>query len=170
MIEQEKIYNDSLKDNGLKFTKKYVALPNASEHETGLAIDLGVKDEDINIINPSFPSRGIALKFKKLAPFYGFILRYTKEKEKITQIAAEEWHFRYVGIPHAEIMQKYNFCLEEYLAYLKKHNIIYQNENYQYEISYLKYQENLYLNLTNNDFISGNNIDGFIITRRNVIK
>ena len=40
--EQVNIYNTSLKDNGEEFTRKYVALPNHSEHQTGLAIDLGL--------------------------------------------------------------------------------------------------------------------------------
>ena len=41
--EQTAIYDGSLKDNGEDFTRKYVALPNHSEHQTGLAIDLGLK-------------------------------------------------------------------------------------------------------------------------------
>ena len=46
---------------------------------------------------------------------YGFILRYNKDKESITGFLAEPWHFRYVGIEHAKIMQDENLCLEEYL-------------------------------------------------------
>ena len=44
--EQVNIYNTSLKDNGEDFTRKYVALPNHSEHQTGLAIDLGLNEKD----------------------------------------------------------------------------------------------------------------------------
>ena len=39
--EQQALYADSVRDNGLEFTQKYVALPGCSEHETGLAIDVG---------------------------------------------------------------------------------------------------------------------------------
>ena len=41
--EQKVIYNQSLKDNGKAFTEKFVALPGHSEHQTGLAIDLAMK-------------------------------------------------------------------------------------------------------------------------------
>ena len=46
---------------------------------------------------------------------YGFILRYTKEKEKITGFNAEAWHIRYVGENHALYMKEHDLCLEEYL-------------------------------------------------------
>ena len=45
--EQTAIYDGSLKDNGEDFTRKYVALPNHSEHHTGLAIDLGLNEKEI---------------------------------------------------------------------------------------------------------------------------
>lgn len=162
--EQKKLYQDSIEENGLEFTQKYVALPNASEHQTGLAIDLGLKQEVIDFICPSFPRDGICEEFRSLAPFYGFIERYTKEKEKITGISSEEWHFRYVGYPHSKIMEEKNMCLEEYIAYLKKFpfpkKLSYQN----YEISYIPYEENM--KIPKNVEISGNNQDGFIITRK----
>ena len=46
---------------------------------------------------------------------YGFILRYPKDKEDITGIIYEPWHYRYVGKEHAEIIMKNGLCLEEYL-------------------------------------------------------
>ena len=45
--------------------------------------------------------------------------RYQEGKEALTGIAPEPWHFRYVGLPHATIMNTHGFCLEEYLDYLK---------------------------------------------------
>ena len=53
--EQAAIYDGSLKDRGKEFTKKYVALPDHSEHQTGLAIDLGQNKEDLDFICPCFP-------------------------------------------------------------------------------------------------------------------
>lgn len=61
--EQTEIYNHSLKENGKDFTKKYVALPGHSEHQTGLAIDLGIREEEIDFIRPNFPYEGIAQEF-----------------------------------------------------------------------------------------------------------
>ena len=99
--EQRAIYSDSLKDNGPDFTRKYVALPNHSEHQTGLAVDLGLQKENIDFIRPDFPDEGICARFKAQAPSGGFIQRYKKGKENITGIADEPWHFRYLGCPHA---------------------------------------------------------------------
>ena len=48
---------------------------------------------------------------------YGFILRYPDDKQEITGIIFEPWHFRYVGVEHATIMTDQNLCLEEYLAH-----------------------------------------------------
>lgn len=164
--EQEKIFADSLKEKGETFTRKYVALPNASEHQTGLAIDLGLNEGEIDFIRPSFPHTGICNEFREYAKKYGFIERYKEDKKNLTHISAEEWHFRYVGYPHSEIIEKNNFCLEEYIDYLKQYRYgekFYQFQNY--EISYLPYQEDIELDLENSE-VSGNNIDGFIITRK----
>lgn len=65
--EQMDIYNDSLKDNGEDFTRKYVALPKHSEHQTGLAIDLGLNKEKIDFIRPDFPYDGICGTFRRFA-------------------------------------------------------------------------------------------------------
>ncbi|MFR8317288.1 MAG: M15 family metallopeptidase [Catenibacillus sp.] len=118
--EQIEIYEDSLKENGEAFTRKYVAWPGCSEHQTGLAIDVGLKAEHMDFIRPEFPWEGIGRIFRRLAPKYGFVQRYTKEKEVLTGIAEEPWHFRYVGCPHAQIMTERGLCLEEYIDENKK--------------------------------------------------
>lgn len=116
MEEQQAIYDKSLRDHGLEFTKKFVAAPGHSEHQTGLAIDLGLLQPEIDFIRPAFPYEGICQKFRELAPAYGFIERYPEGKEHITGIAHEPWHFRYVNTPHSEIMAFQGLTLEEYLA------------------------------------------------------
>ncbi len=118
--EQVQIYQDSLAENGADFTAKYVAKPGCSEHQSGLAIDLAKKTPEIDFICPDFPDTGICAEFRKAAVRYGFIQRYTAEKEHITGIACEPWHFRYVGYPHSEIMAQMNLCLEEYIDYLHR--------------------------------------------------
>lgn len=85
--EQEEIYAQSLLENGEAFTKSYVALPDHSEHQTGLAIDLGIKKETIDFIRPESLYTGICGEFRGMAVDYGFIERYGKDKEKITGIA-----------------------------------------------------------------------------------
>jgi hypothetical protein len=47
---------------------------------------------------------------------YGFIVRYTEDKEWITGIVDEPWHFRYVGTRVSLDMKNSGLCLEEYLG------------------------------------------------------
>ncbi len=118
--EQYQIYAESLKENGEHFTKSYVALPGHSEHECGLAIDVGENRQPIDFIRPSFPYKGACQEFRNKAPYYGFVQRYKKDKETITGIAHEPWHFRYVGFPHSLIMEEKGMSLEEYLQLLRQ--------------------------------------------------
>ena len=113
--EQQKIWDDSIRDNGYLFTRQYVAIPGCSEHETGLAIDLAAKSDHIDFIRPDLPDTGIYKEFRELAPSYGFILRYPSGKEHITKISEEPWHFRYVGTPYGVSIASRNLVLEEYL-------------------------------------------------------
>ncbi len=172
-IEQDRIYRDSIAKRGSKFTKKYVALPGHSEHQTGLAIDLGLNADEVDFISPEFPYDGICQQFREKAVQYGFVERYPKGKEKVTGIGHEPWHFRYVGYPHSEIMSEKNMTLEEYIKYIKTFS--YDNQ-YEYcgkngiktNIYYVgkSRADNTEIELGNAKVyqISGNNVDGFIVT------
>lgn len=170
--EQTNIYNSSVIVNGEEFTAKYVAEPNCSEHQTGLAIDLAKKAKNVDFICPEFPYEGICEIFRDVAKKYGFIERYKDEKKEITKISGEPWHFRYVGYPHAEIITKSNMALEEYIEFIKDYTYgenpyVYIKDGRKIEISYKAYEEeNTFIKLDDNDLylISGNNYDGFIIT------
>ena len=118
--EQQAIWNDTLAKEGEKFTRQYVALPGCSEHQTGLAIDLGLTADEIDFIRPEFPDDGVCGAFRQRAAEYGFVLRYPAGKESVTGIAHEPWHFRYVGISHARIMTDLALTLEEYVALLRR--------------------------------------------------
>lgn len=122
--EQMRIFEDSLKENGREFTEKYVAFPDHSEHQTGLAIDLAQNKPKIDFIRPDFPYEGICQKFREKMADFGFIERYPKEKQEVTGIGAEPWHFRYVGVPHARMMQKKGMALEEYVEWLKQFDLL----------------------------------------------
>ena len=170
--EQMKIYEDSLQENGTEFTRKYVALPGHSEHQTGLAIDLGLAKEEIDFIRPDFPYEGICEAFREIAPEYGLVERYAKEKEAITGIAWEPWHFRYVGIPHAELMRTNGLSLEEYTEFVKKYTReqpchVQQKNGTEIELYYVPMNaEKTQIAIPENDTyeISGNNVDGFVVT------
>ena len=115
---QEALYAACVQDNGLAFTQTYVALPGCSEHESGLAIDLGEARDEIDFLRPAFPDTGVCAAFRAAAPRYGFILRYPEGARHITHIGSEPWHFRYVGIPHAACIAQRGCTLEEYIGEL----------------------------------------------------
>lgn len=171
--EQEELWNQSLKESGIKFTKKYVAAPGCSEHQTGLAVDLGLKQESIDFIRPDFPYSGICQIFREKAPLYGFVERYPDGKKQITGIDHEPWHFRYVGTPHSEIMTKMGLTLEEYHQFLKQYH--YRENPFVLDESGRRIEVSFIPAGTDSDMlfeverdvpstISGNNTDGFIVT------
>lgn len=144
--EQIQIWDDTMAKEGEEFTRKYVAKPGHSEHESGLAIDLAENREEIDFICPKFPREGICQTFRKEAARYGFTERYPAGKEQITGIGAEPWHFRYVGYPHAMVMQEKEFTLEEYLAFLQENAsmerpYLFGEEDVQISIAYADMRE-----------------------------
>ena len=173
--EQEKIWNDTLAKSGLDFTKKYVAVPRHSEHQTGLAIDLAENKEQIDFICPHFPYTGICGEFRATAPRFGFVERYVSGKEQITGIGAEPWHFRYVGYPHSVIMAEKDIALEEYICFLKettdlRHPYIYNSSKAdKIEISYVFLDGGHSVKLDVSEMspymISGTNEGGAILSR-----
>lgn len=172
--EQQEIWDKSLFESGREFTEKYVAFPGHSEHQTGLAIDLGLKQPVIDFIRPAFPYSGICQTFRNKAPEYGFIERYPAGKEAVTGIGHEPWHFRYVGAPHADIMEKEGFVLEEYISFIRQfphgqRSYHIRKGTQDIAVSYLEANPDGYTELTVDEkkpySVSGNNIDGFIITQ-----
>lgn len=116
-VQQEiwdKTYQKYLNENGLspakalQATQRRVAEPGCSEHHTGLAFDLSIPGESFRLTKQC---DWIAQNCWR----YGFIVRYSEEKERITGITAEPWHVRYVGEKDAAEIYKNNLCLEEYL-------------------------------------------------------
>ncbi len=100
--------NDLPPDKALQATQRRVAVPGCSEHHTGLAFDLTIPGKSFRLTKQ-------CAWLAKNCWRYGFIIRYTKAKEKITGITEEPWHIRYVGLEAAETMYKKKLCLEEYL-------------------------------------------------------
>lgn len=122
---QDKLFKDEIDNNkkqgmsAAEAEKKAalaVARAGYSEHNTGLAMDL-------NGVKADFDQTKAFQWLQKHAEEYGFVLRYPKNKESITKIMYEPWHYRYVGVENAKKMNEMHMCLEEYVAYLKSSSV-----------------------------------------------
>ena len=117
--EQQKLVDNSVakyqknnpswsRDRCLSATYQSVAPAGSSEHQTGLAFD-------ITVPGVSFTGTEQQKWLHQHCAEYGFIVRFTAEKQKLTGFVAESWHFRYVGVEAAKTITQNNWCLEEYI-------------------------------------------------------
>lgn len=153
------------------------AKPGHSEHHTGLTFDIRINVK--NQANIEYLNAAEQAWIVQNCSKYGFILRYTDEKKDITGILNEDWHFRYVGVAHSTYMVEHDLCLEEYIAFLKdKHSygvnapLNYSAEGKDYTIYYFpasveKDITNVYVPATGHYEVSGDNMNGFIVTITN---
>ena len=117
--EQQKLVDNSVakyrknnpdwsRDRCLSATYNTVAPAGTSEHQTGLAFD-------ITVPGVSFTGTQQQKWLHAHCAEYGFIVRFTAEKQKLTGFVAESWHFRYVGQEAAAVITQNGWCLEEYV-------------------------------------------------------
>lgn len=100
--------------------KDDTAIPGHSEHECGLAADV-IDSSSAGWSDPLIDKQETLPAQKWLMEHcqdYGFILRYPKDKEDVTGIIYEPWHYRYVGKEHAAKIMSEGLCLEEYIEQL----------------------------------------------------
>ena len=122
VARQKELYDNSVQkylkqgktqEEAEKLTDQYINKPGSSDHNLALAVDF-------NYVDNKFEDLKGFKWLQENAEDYGFILRYPKDKEEITKISYESWHWRYVGVEHAKKMNELNMCLEEYIEYLQK--------------------------------------------------
>lgn len=113
---QVSLYDRYVKRDGVEAADRYSARPGYSEHQTGLAFDIGEVNYEKYWASSKFGETEAGKWVAANANRYGFILRYPKGKEDITGYMHESWHFRYVGKEIAEDIFKRNITLEEYLG------------------------------------------------------
>ena len=94
---------DILRKKQKKRDEKYVAIPDTSEHQLGLSVD-------INADTDKCSSEKVYQWLDENAYKYGFVKRYPEDKTDITGISNEPWHYRYVGTTVAKIMKEENLC------------------------------------------------------------
>lgn len=85
-----------------------VARPGTSEHNTGLCADFNMAEEE-------FENTKMYTWLCENAQDYGFILRYPKNKQQVTGVIYEAWHWRFVGINNAKEIKSIGVTLEEYM-------------------------------------------------------
>lgn len=115
---QATIYQRKQKKVGTKRADEYVARAGASEHQLGLAMDLGW--DDYHGVSDKFPRSKAGAWATENCWKYGFILRYKAGWEEITGYKQEEWHFRYVGKEHAKAIHENEMPLENYLLLVRQ--------------------------------------------------
>ena len=109
---QKNLYDYYANTEGKEYADKYYARPGQSEHNSALAVDVTLNNENFNEIENSEDYDWLINNIAN----YGFILRYPKDKVEITGYQYESWHLRYVGVEAAQEMTKQNLTLDEYIA------------------------------------------------------
>lgn len=94
-------------------TATETAIPGTSEHQTGLAAD--IVTPTYQMLDAGFADTPAGQWLSEHAAEYGFVLRYPQDKQEVTGIIYESWHYRFVGKTHAKLMRESGLCLEEYL-------------------------------------------------------
>lgn len=116
--QQASIYERKVKSVGEKKAMLLVAPPGASEHQLGLAMDLGTpKNQQLN---EAFGDTQAGAWVQENCWRFGFIIRYKEEWTEITGYAFEPWHVRYVGKEHARRIYEMNIPLEYYVETLRQ--------------------------------------------------
>lgn len=111
---QVTVYNNEVKNYGQAVADSESAKPGHSEHQTGLAVDVGGGGCGIeDCFGNTAEGKWLALH----AYEYGFIVRYTAAKQSVTGYRAEPWHIRYIGTELSNELHRQNITtLEEFFG------------------------------------------------------
>lgn len=125
--KQAAIYARKVKNTGSeRKADELVARAGTSEHQLGLAMDLGTKNN--TSLTENFAKTQEGKWVYDHAHEYGFIIRYLKGYEEITGYNYEPWHVRYVGrdlagrirdsgLPLESFMSDYKMEMYDYLVF-----------------------------------------------------
>jgi D-alanyl-D-alanine carboxypeptidase len=109
---QQALYAFKLQRQGEAHVSRYSAVAGASEHQTGLALDVTSASVDFMLL-PRFADTPEGQWLARHAHAYGFVMRYPEGKEHITGYAYEPWHIRYVDCSIAYVAFHQHLTLEE---------------------------------------------------------
>lgn len=112
---QVNLYNRYVSEQGKSVADTQSARPGFSEHQTGLAADLGGTTKPTCNVEQCYADTPEGKWLAANAYKYGFIIRYPDGKTNVTGYEYEPWHVRYVGIDLAtEMHNKGIQTLEEF--------------------------------------------------------
>lgn len=113
---QKGIFDRYAKSNGVEAANRFSARAGESEHQTGLAFDVGEVGKESQWVSQKFGDTSAGIWIATHAHNFGFIIRYPEEKESITGYIYEPWHLRYLGKDVATKVYTSGLTLEEYLG------------------------------------------------------
>jgi D-alanyl-D-alanine carboxypeptidase len=116
--KQNMIHSRKVSQVGEKAANRVSAPPGCSEHQLGLAMDLGCK-EALHLTE-KFGETPEGKWVADNCHRFGFIIRYKAEWEDVTGYAYEPWHIRYVGVEHARRIHALDIPFEDYVAQLRQ--------------------------------------------------
>ena len=102
---QTAVYNAEVKHNGQQAADRESARHGHSEHQTGLAVDVGAASRQCEV-ETCFGDLPEGKWLAANAYKYGFIIRYQQGTEPVTGYTYEPWHIRYVGSELAHELQR----------------------------------------------------------------
>ena len=109
---QASLFASYVRRHGAAAASRFSSRPGHSEHQSGLAVDFAGADQTC-WVDDCFERTAAGKWLAAHAHEYGFILRYPKGKEKITGVASEAWHFRYVGKDLASLIHESGLTFDE---------------------------------------------------------
>lgn len=112
---QSQVYNNFVRQDGTAAANRYSAKPGHSEHQTGLAIDVG----DVNgtcQLETCFGDTPAGKWVAQNAYRYGFIIRYKEDTERQVGFSYEPWHLRYVGPELARELNRTGQTMEAFFG------------------------------------------------------
>lgn len=102
---QRDLYNQYVRANGQAAADRFSARPGYSEHQLGLAVDIGESGSGCGL-GQCFGGTRTSQWVAQNAWRYGFVVRYPDGAESITGYMYEPWHLRYVGVELSSHMQR----------------------------------------------------------------
>lgn len=112
---QGDLYRKYVASDSMAAADTYSAKPGFSEHQTGLAFDIGGADSAY-YLKRAMGEMKEGVWMAQNAPKYGLILRYPDGKQAVTGYVYEPWHFRYIGVESAQKVTSSGLTLDEYFG------------------------------------------------------